>query len=297
MKFSLSQKIVGTISFLSFVFFAFVAYYDVSSYYSLFQQASIDRAKSIAYSLDANIRSHADLDPGTLYTSIQKHLWLFADATQISANVLQNGTLTTIASNETSNIGLIADIDNLRAYQTDTIISKTVTTNGIQSLVVITPIHASGLNVGTYQIQLSLDTVNNQLRSKLLSALLMFLCIFIAYVSILTLLMNNIVVKPLAAIHEGLHNIAEGNFDRNMQITSHDELEDVAHTFNTMSAELKESRDTLSKRAIDLEAAVNDRTKKLNQKISELEGLNKLMLERELKMAELQEQIDKLTKS
>ena len=46
----------------------------------------------------------------------------------------------------------------------------------------------------------------------------------------------------------------------------------------------------------DLEVKVNERTKELNDRIKELETLNKSMVGRELKMIELKEEIEHLKK-
>jgi len=77
------------------------------------------------------------------------------------------------------------------------------------------------------------------------------------------------ITKPLEALTAGAQDIAEGHFDRPLSISSHDELQILAETFNHMTARLKENVDQLEESNKKL-GAVNDELKELDRMKSDL---------------------------
>jgi signal transduction histidine kinase len=67
----------------------------------------------------------------------------------------------------------------------------------------------------------------------------------------------------------GAKDLAEGHFDRRLSITSHDELEILAETFNHMTGRLKENVEQLEESNKKL-AAVNEELKELDRMKSDL---------------------------
>lgn len=98
------------------------------------------------------------------------------------------------------------------------------------------------------------------------------------------ILASGIITKPIVTIRNAAQEIARGNLDRKIQITSHDEVGDLAITFNDMASNLKETYQKLK-----------DNNIKIEEKLSEVERLNKLMVGRELRMIELKKEITRLT--
>jgi HAMP domain-containing protein len=90
----------------------------------------------------------------------------------------------------------------------------------------------------------------------------------------------NSVLKPLKKFETAAKEIAQGNFDQDIKVSTHDEIGLLSNTFNKMAHELKESRK-------DIEKKVADRTKDLTK-------LNQFMIGRELKMVELKKEINRL---
>src|SRR4029450_7942891 len=68
------------------------------------------------------------------------------------------------------------------------------------------------------------------------------------------------ITKPLEALTSGAKDIAEGHFDRRLSITSNDELEILADTFNHMTGRLKENVEQLEESNKKL-ATVNEELK------------------------------------
>ena len=77
------------------------------------------------------------------------------------------------------------------------------------------------------------------------------------------------ITKPLEALTSGAKDLAEGHFDRRLSITSHDELEILAETFNHMTGRLKENVEQLEESNKKL-AAVNEELKELDRMKSDL---------------------------
>jgi signal transduction histidine kinase len=77
------------------------------------------------------------------------------------------------------------------------------------------------------------------------------------------------ITKPLEALTSGAKDIAEGHFDRRLSITSHDELEILADTFNHMTGRLKENVEQLEESNKKL-ATVNEELKELDRMKSDL---------------------------
>ena len=123
------------------------------------------------------------------------------------------------------------------------------------------------------------------------SGLVVLFFIFLLFVFALGAIyfINKTVIKPLVLLHEGTEVIAEGNLDYQVNGTGHDEVGQLARSFNEMAAKLKVSYS-------GLEQKVKERTKALEEKTTDLERMNKLMVGRELKMIELKKEIEKLKK-
>jgi len=77
------------------------------------------------------------------------------------------------------------------------------------------------------------------------------------------------ITRPLEALTSGVKDIADGHFDRHLSITSHDELEMLARTFNHMTGRLREHVEQLEESNKKL-GAVNEELKELDRMKSDL---------------------------
>lgn len=104
-------------------------------------------------------------------------------------------------------------------------------------------------------------------------------------------------LKPIKSLLEGVREISKGNLDYAVNVRSGDELGDLASAFNQMTVDLKKNKQALEGYSKKLEQQVAERTATLSQKMGEFERMNKLMVDRELKMVELKKKIDELEHS
>lgn len=124
-------------------------------------------------------------------------------------------------------------------------------------------------------------------RNGIIFSSVIVLILALLFVGIVLYFLVTHFTRPISSLVEGTRVVAEGNLDHQLQSTSDDELGVLACAFNNMTAKLKKSY-------TDLEEKVKQRTEELNQKVEELERMNKLMIGRELKMTEMKNEIDTL---
>jgi len=95
-----------------------------------------------------------------------------------------------------------------------------------------------------------------------------------------SLILAAIITRPLIKLQRSVEKIKKGNFAEKALIDSRDEIGKLANSFNDMV-------DTLEKSNMNIEKKIQERT-------SELEKVNKYMTGRELRMLELKKEIEKL---
>ncbi|MCI0500510.1 MAG: HAMP domain-containing histidine kinase, partial [Epsilonproteobacteria bacterium] len=116
-------------------------------------------------------------------------------------------------------------------------------------LVILSPINRSGTTIGTYEITISMEKTQQYLAKTydekvknivLLSTIILFVLIF----SFLFLL-RKVIVKPITTFRDTAKIIGKGKLDTKINISSRDELGELADAFNQMTKDLKESRDKI----------------------------------------------------
>ncbi|MFH2020630.1 MAG: HAMP domain-containing protein [archaeon] len=295
-KVSLSAKLLSVLVIGSVILMSFLSYFELREYNVVVTRSYQDKATSIAYALDANVKSLDELDSSYLLSSIYKHIWLNSEITEITVNLLIEGKLTTIASNNNQMLNKIADENNLAAYSNDKIITKEYPDKKNPFLRVITPIHVSGKTLGTYQIDISMENAQKEIDIKKNSLFLAFLVSSIIFVSVFYLMLRLVVLSPINKINAGLEEIAKNNLEYQIRIKSNDEFEQVATSFNNMTQEIKISRKEQIRYSKWLEQEVTKKTKELQEKLNDLEKFQKITINRELKMIELKKQLNKRLK-
>jgi len=107
---------------------------------------------------------------------------------------------------------------------------------------------------------------------------------------------SSAIATPLASLTKTVQEIAGGDLSKRAEVTSKDEIGQLALSFNKMAKQLQSSY-------ANLEAKVLERTKELKkakldseEKVSTLERFKKLTIGRELKMTQLKAEIQKLNK-
>lgn len=136
---------------------------------------------------------------------------------------------------------------------------------------------------------------NDQLfQSYIISALITVLLILIVSITVTVFFMQSIIINPLKKILLGLEQVNKGVLSTKIDIKNKDEIGKIANVFNSMTQDLEISKKKLEEYSGTLEQKIIERTTELNSKLNELEKMNKLMVDRELKMIDLKKQIREL---
>jgi len=143
-----------------------------------------------------------------------------------------------------------------------------------------------GQATGTIQIGLSLKKLDDHLFQLRRDILIVTLGV-IGLGFLLTLIATRILIKPIGELVSATEEVTRGELARTVDIRSRDEIGDLATAFNTMTLQLKESRN-------DLEKKVDERTHQLAENVAELNRARTITLKmledlqtakRELEMA------------
>lgn len=162
-----------------------------------------------------------------------------------------------------------------------------------QLMEVYVPIFSSdgGANViGVIETYTILDSLNRQTIEAQKDLMKKIVIVSIP----LVLLLGGLFFVLYRKVHNGITTLSSfakvlgsGQLAEKLDIKSQDELSEVAHAMNKMADELNKSLTTKN----ELEEQLKKRITEVQSKVDEVERMNKLMVNRELKMAELKKEI------
>ena len=249
MKVNLQFKIIGIVTLISLFFFSSLGYVNVRQQSQILEESFIEKAESIARVLDASIKDKGDLeDKSKLLSIINKNIWLDADILKISISRPYQDDLITTVSNEQYMIGELRDEDNLKSYRDNILISKFVVSKelGTKVLRVITPIHVGGQIVGTHQIDLTLENIENRIKKEIVKTVLIMILVMFITIVFMYVLLRFIIVKPISEMEKGVKSIAKGNLNYKVDVKSKDEIGELAQTFDEMRLGLRDRNQLLN---------------------------------------------------
>lgn len=102
------------------------------------------------------------------------------------------------------------------------------------------------------------------------------------------------IMEPLNSLKKYIKSVGRGEYNQKLDLKRGDELGDLSREFVSMGDELKSREDKLQELNKNLEMKVQDRTKKLEDKLNEIQEMNKKMVGREIRIAELKQKLRKL---
>lgn len=171
---------------------------------------------------------------------------------------------------------------------------ETATYNGQQVLRITAPFIDK---YGTYRDMFVFDFSLKKVRSAVRETIVYFLSLLIIFTSVSLLaafLLASQVVKPIVALQNAANTMSQGNLDTAVEVHSHDEIEALATSFNKMATDLKALKNKLEEQNKSLQSDVVKQNEELQKKIADMEELQKMMVNRELKMIELKNEIAQL---
>ena len=246
-RLSLSVKFVGTIVIVASCVVAVVGHYSIQHMLSSLEQAYIEKAEATARLLDAGIRNTTELgDTGTLFEYLQRHRWLEPDILNIDLNLVGPKGLYVAVSTDNNRTGMAASNNNLLAYQQDKLNLEFHTANGPRFLRLITPVHIARRQVGTFQMDLSMDYLDHRIWTAIAGQIAGYVAIVAAVIVLGIFVLRRNVLIPLKALERGIQSVSSGQFHHQLKIKSNDELGRLARSFNRMNCELRRSTEKIN---------------------------------------------------
>jgi signal transduction histidine kinase len=120
----------------------------------------------------------------------------------------------------------------------------------------------------------SLTSLDTMTREMIISISLYSAIFIIISFLLIFFLFNYFVSSPIGELTKGVRHMSKGTLGYEVTIKSKDEIGELATAFNTMSADLKISRDHLEEYSKNLEKLVAERTRELEEKTKRLEQIN-----------------------
>ncbi|MDO9124420.1 MAG: HAMP domain-containing protein, partial [Deltaproteobacteria bacterium] len=128
------------------------------------------------------------------------------------------------------------------------------------------PCHPKTINVlGVLDTMISLEEFDKE-KAQLYNRMLLSGIISVIVLSFLSsLLFTRFINRPIDKLLAATKRAAQGDLDQTVGIRSHDELGELAGSFNNMISELKRSRDAIEEWTQTLEKRVQERTQELQR--------------------------------
>ncbi len=120
---------------------------------------------------------------------------------------------------------------------------------------------------------------------------LLVTAIILSGTSLLFLSLIHRVTKPLEQLSNATRDIAGGNLDLQVRVSTRDEVGELATSFNVMVQRLKESRQEIEEWNRTLERRVEERTRSLQHAQKALEGVNDQLVQALSELRETQDQM------
>ena len=130
--------------------------------------------------------------------------------------------------------------------------------------------------LGLVEANLSLAFMDKSMRGQGI-AITVYILVFLFAISIvLCTILWNFVSTPVSMLAQGMQKVADGDLDYHVEITSKDEIGDLAAAFNEMTSDLKAAKNELVEWGNTLEKKVQEKTEAIHMAQAQLIHSEKL---------------------
>ncbi|AGA68645.1 signal transduction histidine kinase [Desulfitobacterium dichloroeliminans LMG P-21439] len=158
---------------------------------------------------------------------------------------------------------------------------------------VVVPLKDQSKNLGSVVISSPLSTIKQHVNSILVIALIGAV-IGIILATIISVFISRKLVRPLIKMEETAQYIAEGEYGRQIQVASEDEVGRLAHSFNVMSSELKGKIDDIERLDRLRQELLSDVSHELRTPLTVIQGFSEAILDGLVKSKEQEQHYLKL---
>ena len=135
-------------------------------------------------------------------------------------------------------------------------------------------VEETGRHAYTVRYIFSLSSLDTMTQEMIITTSLYSGIFIIVSFLLIFFLFNYFISAPIGELTKGARLMSKGTLGYEVKIKSKDEIGELATAFNTMSADLKVSRDNLEEYSKNLEKLVAVRTKELEEKTKRLQQIN-----------------------
>ncbi len=130
--------------------------------------------------------------------------------------------------------------------------------------------------IGVLEARYSLGRLDRKMKQQKIFTLISGVIFTIFFCVILCIVLWRIVIGPLYIVAEGLQRVSKGDLDFQINLNTKDEIGMLARAFNSMTRELKTSRERLENWAKELEKEVAKKTEEIRKGQEQLVHTEKL---------------------
>jgi len=233
---TLSAKAIISVAIASCVVFPPFAYLNIQSNRSLITDAFVEKAITVSRLLDSHVREEKDFSqPRRLWDSLQKIIWLNPDVLWIDVNERDGDRMATTFSSRSERVGTIATPNNLMAMEADETIHEVVVGEDGRVLKVVSPIHVGKRQVGTFEMCMTLESIDAEIDEAILAAIITYMVLVLVFCLVLFLSLRLSVIQPIHALIAQVRRIAAGDLDTRATVSGGDELGTLADALNNMA--------------------------------------------------------------
>ncbi len=140
----------------------------------------------------------------------------------------------------------------------------------------------------------SVESVFTPARVQATRAVLLLISGFLIALGATLWFLSKFVISNIISLTELAKTIAGGDLSKRIDIKSHDEIGQLAASFNEMAEKLKEYYSGLEQKVLERTKELETVRNSLKENLDESNRINKLMVGRELKMVELKKETEEL---
>jgi signal transduction histidine kinase len=133
------------------------------------------------------------------------------------------------------------------------------------TITIVRPVNLAGQIVGTYEMIFSMDSTYAILDTHSNYLLLISIVSLFVLIFLFLYLLRRVIVRPVMVVRDAAKKVAKGNMNTQVNISSHDELGELAADFNQMTIDLKTSRDKIKRYSKTLEKLLKQKDEFIGQ--------------------------------
>lgn len=277
--FGLRVKILLLLVVLCIPVISTLVYFSIDALTTTINDDAEDRASLIAQIFSADTNSLDEVSYEHFQSEIVKLNEMNPEIHKISIYADRNGEIVRIASTDVSQLGVVADPEDIVPLETGEATHAETVKNGRKVIEAVAPITVDGDIVATIGIYMYLDARDELIRTQNIKFIIIGVTWIAVLILILYLVLNHYMVKPVQKLARVSQAVSRGDFDQKIDINTRDEFGELCHSVNRMTDSLAEQSRQIQGKVDELQqvnADLQEREKELRHTNEQLETANQM---------------------